>query len=146
MGPGWREARGGVKLGGESPGRSSEKREEIAMCGEKARSSSPGASPDKNQMNVLPLTVVRRRWMGGGGGKVRSSFFFLLRRVDDFLTDFALSCLDRAGGQSGDCEIRLDLIAKARPVSPVVARQNSLRSPDPRPHCSGRLSLRAVNW
>lgn len=66
------------------------------MCGEKARSSSPGASPDKNQMNVLPLTVVRGRWMGGGGGKV-VFFFFLLRRVDDFLTDFALSCLDRTG-------------------------------------------------
>ena len=45
-------------------------RERIAMCGEKARSSSPGASPDKNQMNVLPLTVVRGRWTGGGEGKV----------------------------------------------------------------------------
>ena len=52
-------------------------------------------------------------------------------------------------GQSGDREIRLDLIAKARPVSPVDARQKSQPlslTPDPRPHCSGRLSLRVVNW
>lgn len=34
--------------------------------------------------------------VAGGRERQRRCYFFLLRRVVDFLTDFALSCLDRA--------------------------------------------------
>lgn len=116
-------------LGGESPSRSSEKRENryvwrkstiiFAWCISRQEPDNC-PSPDDGAWEVD----------GRRGGKVVYFFSSAARRrlFDGFRAELS----GPGKGQSGDRKIRLDLIAKARPVSPVDARQkvtNALRIP-----------------